>query len=268
MSNSNNIIKIGFAILLIMGLIIVLVSCIIPGYGTPITGSGVLKTQDMDYINFDRLIIGSAFNIEITRADSYSISITLDDNLFEYLQINQNSSTLSIKLAQNHSYIHTIQRATITLPALHKLELSGASQGKATGFSSSDELDINLSGASDLNVSSIKAGVLSFEISGASHVAGNITFEDGRFNISGASTAELDGSAKNIILDVSGASDARLSEFTVIDANIIISGASRATINATGKLDADVSGASRLTYLGSPTLGKVNSSGGSTISQK
>jgi hypothetical protein len=264
-------VRLGIPIAMIICLTIVVLGCnqtIVPGYGPPITGSGVLKTQELEYSNFDSIIAGSAFKVDVTRADSYSVNITMDDNLFEYLQIDQNSGTLTLQLAPNRSYIRTIQRATIKLPTLHRLELTGASQGKIEGFSSSDKLDVSLSGASDLNIDSIKTGDTRFNISGASHMSGYIEMTDGRLDLSGASTCELAGSAGNVLIDVSGASNARLSEFRVVDANINLSGASRATVSASGRLDADASGASTLNYIGSPTLGKTNTSGGSTISQK
>jgi len=47
-----------------------------------------------------------------------------------------------------------------------------------------------------------------------------------------------------------------------------LSGASDATVNASGRLDGNLSGASRIIYMGNPTLGSVSASGGSTISQK
>jgi hypothetical protein len=43
------------------------------------------------------------------------------------------------------------------------------------------------------------------------------------------------------------------------------SGASRAEVNASGRLDAEASGASTVLYSGDPTLGRTNTSGASTI---
>jgi len=57
-------------------------------------------------------------------------------------------------------------------------------------------------------------------------------------------------------------------QIQAFDAEINLSGASDATINASGRLDGDLSGASKLSYVGNPTLGSINTSGGSTISQK
>ena len=69
-------------------------------------------------------------------------------------------------------------------------------------------------------------------------------------------------------IDASGASSVDLGGFPVNDANVEASGASNVTVNARGKLDVNASGASHVYYLGSPTLGKVDTSGASSIKRK
>ncbi len=63
----------------------------------------------------------------------------------------------------------------------------------------------------------------------------------------------------------SGASQIDLEELTAADADIEASGASNVTVNASGTLDANASGASNIYYLGNPTLGRINESGGSNV---
>jgi hypothetical protein len=67
---------------------------------------------------------------------------------------------------------------------------------------------------------------------------------------------------------VSGASRFSLDDFTVNNANVNISGASTGTIDLDGRLDANVSGASTLLYVGDPVMGTINVSGASTLSKK
>jgi hypothetical protein len=92
--------------------------------------------------------------------------------------------------------------------------------------------------------------------------------DNGSFIISGASDVELDGSASDATIEASGASKARLSDFTVKDAEVKLSGASNASINASGRLDADLSGASQLNYAGNPTMGTIRVSGASKLNQR
>jgi len=92
--------------------------------------------------------------------------------------------------------------------------------------------------------------------------------DEGNFVISGASNMELEGDADDVRMDISGASRFLGEDFTVDDANLDLSGASSATINVQGTIDADLSGASSLYYIGSPTLGDIDVSGASKIRRK
>ncbi len=237
------------------------------------TGSGKLITEEMGFSGFTRVEVSHAFEVEISRSSSYSVSITADDNLFDHVEVFISDETLKIRLKPDRSYISATLEARITMPELRRLQLSGASRGTVSGFSSSGfdfqgNFRIELSGASSLQMVGISATDARFDISGASRVSGNITAADAQFDISGASRVELEGSADDIIINVSGASNAELSAFPVNNAFVNLSGASRATVNLDGRLDVDLSGASNLQYIGEPTMGEIDISGGSTINSR
>jgi len=240
----------------------------ISGCRAAVSGSGKLETRDVDYSDFSKVEISHAFEVTITRGDSYHVSITLDDNVWENLEVYQRGDTLYVGLKQPALYIHVTQKAAITLPALQSLSLSGASKGDISGFSSTELLALNLSGASSLDIDNVNAGNTEFDVSGASRLSGNIDIKDGKYDISGASTVELDGSGNAMDIVASGASHAKLAGFTVVDTKVELSGASSATVNVSGRLDVDVSGASRLEYKGNPMMGNVEVSGASTIKKR
>ncbi len=176
---------------------------------------------------------------------------------------------MEIKLKTGYRYVHYTAVAEITMPQLYKLDLSEATSGTVSGFSSAQDLYIELSGASSLDMADMAAGDVEFELSGASNVTGSITADgDARFGISGASSAILSGSAGDLYADASGASSLVLEDFAVVDASIELSGASSGTVNLDGTLNADLSGASHLYYIGEPTMGDIDTSGSSGISKK
>jgi hypothetical protein len=260
-----------FVMTVIVGVLVFTVGCITivaPGGGLGVAGSGTLETREMDFTDFTKVKAGYACQIDITRAASFFVSITLDDNLFEYLDAKVVGDTLYIGLEPNRSYRNYTHRATVTMPRLLELELSGASRGDVSDFSSTDSLRLEASGASTLSIDDLEAGDTRLIISGASRATGGIEMADGDFEVSGASTVELDGNADDVSLEVSGASTARLADFTVANADTRVSGASTATVNVSGILDIDVSGASTLYYVGNPTLGRLNVTGGSRVSQR
>lgn len=233
-----------------------------------VTGSGNLETENFNFGDFTRVDVSSAFKAEIAQSSSYGVSITADDNLFEYIQVSRQGETLKIGLKTITSLGPVTLKAKITMPKLRSLALSGATRGTVSGFSSTENLDIEVSGASSLDLVDISSGDTKFDVSGASKVTGDITAGDADFDIDGASTVQLEGSASNIVVEADGASHVKLAGFEVNDADVSLGGASTSTVNLDGRLDADLSGASKLEYMGEPTMGTINTSGGSTLSRK
>ena len=232
-------------------LVVMLLACTIsvPTLGG-ITGSGNVVTVQEDVTDFDRVEISHAFEATIRQADSFSVVIRVDDNLREYVRVSKVGQTLEIGIDPNRT--DSIRRGTleaeITMPALASLEASAASQVSLTGFASDGELEM--------------------EASGASSISGDIQAGQVTMNVSGASTMSLTGSGGDLIMDVSGASSAELEDFACANVQATVSGASSAVVNASGTLDVAASGASHLSYLGSPTLRTVDTSGSSTVEEK
>ena len=55
----------------------------------PIAGCGPVRTQTYNFTDFTRIDVGHAFRVEITQSDSYSISITAPENLFNVIQVSK-----------------------------------------------------------------------------------------------------------------------------------------------------------------------------------
>jgi len=221
---------------------------IVRGWPGGLIGSGNLETEGYAFTNFTKVEISSAFQFEIEQSSSHNISITADDNIIDYVQVSQDGQTLRIRLGTVRWFGPVTLRASVAMPQLLGLTVSGASRGDIYDFSSTEDVDITVSGASRVN--------------------GDITAGNIEFDISGASTIQLEGSANDMVAGVSGASRLNLGSFTVNNADVNFSGASSGTVNLTGKLDANLSGASRLWYIGEPMMGDINTSGASTISKK
>ncbi len=239
-------------IIIVVAIVVVVaaVSTVVALRGWPggLIGSGNLETKEYAFADFTQVEISSAFEFEIQQSSSYNISVTADDNVMDYVQVSKDGQTLKIGLRTITWFGPVTLKASVAMPQLLGLTVSGASRGDIYDFSSTEDVDITVSGASRVN--------------------GDITAGDIEFEVSGASAIQLEGSANNIFAEVSGASRFNLGSFTVGNADVSFSGASSGTINLDGRLDADLSGASRLSYIGEPTMGNISTSGASTISQK
>ena len=152
-------------------------------------------TWDEDFNNFSIVDVSSAFEVEITQSNSYSIKITADDNIMEHIQVTSTGVRLTVGVEPGILIQATTLKVEITMPALDEIQFSGATHGIATGFSSTHKLTITLSGASSLDTD-ISAEYVEINLSGASHLKGTITAsEDAKLSISGASNVELTGEA-------------------------------------------------------------------------
>ena len=191
-----------------------------------VTGSGALVTREMALEGFTKLEISSAFEVELTQSSMYSVVITSDDNVADDVRVTLSGDTLTIGLRPL-----SLTMGNVTLRAeISMPRLEGA------------------------------------ELSGASRLEGYMDTEDVRFELSGASRLVLEGDGGDLQLGASGASQVDLSDFRVDNASLEVSGASQVTVYVTGRLDAEASGASQVRYLGNPRMGRVESSGASSVS--
>ena len=252
------------ALFVIVVVVALLAACSPEGGFGVVVGSGRLVTREESFRDFDRLDVGSAFEVNVRQGDSYQVTITVDENVVPYLDVAQVGSTLRIGLKPMTTVSSVTLRAEITMPELVGLELSGASRGRVNGFESSRDLTLGLSGAASLTAD-VGAGNVRIDLSGASSLDGSISGGDVHMGLSGASRVDLSGSGRNLTLGASGASHADLGGFPVQDASVEISGASTGRIDVSGRLEVGASGASHLSYRGTPTLGRIETSGASTI---
>ena len=215
---------------------------------SPITGSGNVVTQEEAISGFDKVEVSHAFKVNISQGETFSVVVHIDDNLLQYLEVVKQGSTLKIGLTTDRITRDSTLEAKVTLPGLTGLGLKAASQGTITGFTSTNALNVDLSAASRLR--------------------GDIEAGDARLDVSDASQVTLRGSAGDMILDASGASTVDLADFPVANAIVEARDGSEVTVNASGTLNVDAHGASRVYYVGSPTLGTIDTYDASKVEPK
>lgn len=191
-------------------------------------GSGNLVTREEFITDFTSVNAESGFNVVISQSNTYTIVVTADDNVIDYVDISKSGDTLNVRVDWGTFLSSTMLKVEITMPDLSRLELSSGSQGLVEEFIS-DAISIDLSSGSQL-----------------------IGY----------------GEAESLDVNLSSRSQLDFSDFRASDVIVNLSGGSQATINLDGTLNADLSGGSQLTYIGDPTLENVETSGGSSIRQR
>lgn len=224
--------------------------CAIPIRSLVVRGSGTIVTVEQEITGFEMLNVSNAFEVDVNQSDDYRVVVRVDDNLERYLEVVEEGNALRIGLEPGRAYnlSNATLEAEVDMPVLTGVTLSGASRVTVNGFGSSEPLDAKLSGASRLE--------------------GDIEAGDSGFRVSGSSRVVLRGEADDVTIDTSGSSRVDLSDFAGEDADVEASGSSTVIVNLSGTLDAAASGSSRVYYLGSPTLGNIDTSGASSVERR
>jgi hypothetical protein len=210
-----------------------------------VTGSGRVVSHVIPVSSFSRLEVGLAFDVRVSVGAAEAVTVHVDDNLVDELDVSVSGDTLHVDLKSGASVSNATLKADVTVRALESMAASGASN-----ISLADE---------------IEAGKLSVTLSGASRLDGRIKTSDGRLEVSGTSRARLAGSATSLEVTESGASGLEAEDVTVGSLVIDLSGASSAAVTVTDTISAELSGASQLRYSGSPRFSRKEISGVSSI---
>jgi hypothetical protein len=214
-----------------------------------VVGSGNTVTQQYDLSGFAKVETGHGFRLQIGRSEPFAVTVDVDDNLVQYLDVRVSGDTLHIGFtpaALSLSNAHLSAR--VSMPELAGLTLSGGCQTQVAGFQSGTPFAAELSGGSGLE--------------------GDLTCGDASFDMSGGSQATLTGTAANLTVSGSGGSQAFLSGLAAKDVHVDLSGGSRAEVSLSGKLSGDASGGAVIQYSGTPTSVNVSKSGGAQVLQK
>ena len=212
-----------------------------------LTGSGTVVSRQFPVTPFSKIQVSNAFAVRLSIGSPEAVTIRVDDNLVDDLDIGVSDGTLRIGLKGGMSVSRATLEADVTASSLSAINGSGAS--------TITPLD------------PIKSPSFVLTMSGASRFDGAVAFSDGSVELSGASEAVLRGSASTLTVTVSGASHLQARDLSIGALTIDLSGASRGEVHVTGTISASASGASTLAYVGSPTFTRKDISGGSQITQ-
>jgi len=202
-----------------------------------IQGSGNVKTEERAVSDFNKISFSGVGNLIIEQGDKETLKIEAEDNIVPKIQTRVDDRTLKIDYEWNwFSFsFHPSKPINIyvTVKDLQKIEGSGATTIKSQSIKTAN-LEIKGSGAAKAELS-VEVQQLNSEISGA-----------GNFVLSGKADTQK--------IEISGAGKYEAKNLLSKNANIQVSGAGLAEVNAQEKLNVEVSGAGKVSYLGNPQI--------------
>ena len=86
-------------ILILVALVGTLLAAACGGHGhRGITGSGHIITEEKDFSGFTAVDLENIFKAEIVQSDSFSITITGDDNILDRVKVSKDEKTQTLKM--------------------------------------------------------------------------------------------------------------------------------------------------------------------------
>jgi hypothetical protein len=186
-------------------------------------------------------------DIHLEKGTEGNISVTTDDNLHEYLEIEVKDNTLVIKTKKN-TYLKTKKGIHIKVPFndISEVSLVGSGDIDTKDTIKADELDVRVTGSGDV--------VLAVE---SNMVDANIT---------GSGDMVLTGSTNSLDVSVTGSGDFKGSDLVSQNTEARVSGSGDARVVAKQSLKARVNGSGDITYSGNPEKSDTKTSGSGDIS--
>ena len=237
---------------------------------------------------FTGINASSLFNITVQRGNTESLVIEADANVLPYVRSEVRNGVLHLyfdrRLEGRRSNNFNTPKVTIVMQNLEYVTLSGVGSLTAEDLFTPDrfrfngsgvstlainlntnQLEMELSGVSNIEINANVRELASFNSSGVSNISGNLVAERVTFDYSGTGVVALAGSATQSAINASGASHLNLADFPTRTAVVNVSGSSNVRVNATDSLTMSASGVSSIHYTGSATVVQRNTSRMSTI---
>ena len=206
----------------------------------PVTDDGRGEIRDVS--DFQEVSLEGVGTLIIEQGEPESLRIEAEPKVLRRIETEVSNGRLTIRPDRSFETREPITYY-LTVNELTGIELAGAGRVEAAQLSA-DQLRVNASGAGAVVVDSLTANTLDVTASG---------------NVQ----AELAGTVDSQTVEVSDTASYAAADLSSRVASVTASGASQVTVNVSESLDARVSGAARVEYIGDPAVTEDVSAAGS-----
>ena len=227
--------------------------------GKTIEGDGNIVTRTYDVTAFNEISTSLPAMVNFTIADSYSCTVSVDENLFDYLDIRVKDDELLMgkcKDDKNKNLKATKFVIEVTAPSLEIINLAGSGTFNANSPLEAEKFEANVAGSGDIvfhkTVTTQKAEL---NVAGSGDLICNELIADKLdSNVAGSGDLKvISGMVKEAEASVAGSGDIVLTcDIENLDANVAGSGDIKARVN--GKLTYGIFGSGDIGYYGNPIV--------------
>lgn len=175
-----------------------------------LTATAQEVTKRVKVSGFSGISAESVFDITLVRANKCAVEIFCPKEIEEALDVKVSGGDLVLRLntdrldRKERRNFRGGVRAVVSIPALERLQLSGAARLSTTSVFEGSDFVMGLSGASSATGLNFSGGRLRAQTSGGAGYDIKGTFEDVSLGLSGGSRANLNLTAGSLKIDASG----------------------------------------------------------------
>jgi len=240
-------------------------SCISSQSFIPVKGHGTSIDKSFTVSDFHGIEVSNGFDVTLVQGDAEGLTLTAQENLFEYIIVKVDQGILKIYSDENMMATQPL-KARITFKNIDNLRVSGG--GDVFGETTIDvnALGIQISGGGDLS-SNINTGELDCRISGGGNAKINGRIGTYKLDLTGGGDVQSEVAATSLNCTISGGGNFTFrGKEKATDATIAISGGGDLSVDLDlGKMNCSVSGGGNATLKGSATSLEIEINGGGDI---
>lgn len=199
-----------------------------------ITGSGNITTVEKTLPEFHSVNLVTAGNVNIAAGAQQNVSVSVDDNIHQYITTTVVNGTLIISSQSNTYFENMTLTINLVMTGVENIILTGAGNIMSTGTIQENSLDVDLLGAGNI--------ILDAEVIDCYSL------------LSGAGNIVLSGSAARHVCNHPGAGNMVAFDFITDTTSITLSGAGNIEVYADDLLNGVLSGAGSIYYKGQPSI--------------
>ena len=227
--------------------------------GKTVEGDGNVVTRTCDVTAFNEISTSLPATVNFTIADRYSCSVSVDENLFDYLDIKVKDNELLLGKQKEDKNTHL--KATkfvieVTAPSLEIINLAGSGTFNANSPLEAEKFEANIAGSGDIVFhKTVTTQKVELNVAGSGDLACDELVAD-KLDCYIAGSGDLkvvSGKVREAEAGVAGSGDIVLTcDIENLEANIAGSGDIKARVS--GKLAYGIFGSGDIGYYGNPVV--------------
>jgi len=232
-------------IICLLGLSLVLSGCH-SGFNR-VEGNGVTDTREKALQSFDELEVSGSFKVILVPSDNYKAVIEADENLHEYILVDQDGDRVKIRMKNNVNVKnHSSIKIKVYGTEIRRLELAGSCQLKSEGvMENANRMELTIAGSGEADI--------------------EVKTPEIKVSIGGSGNVKIGGKTRELKLNIAGSGDFEGEKLLSENADISIAGSGTARVFTSLDLKVSIAGSGDVFYAGNPANVKKSVAGAGNI---